>query len=223
MLPGESGQALVERLTADPALRGSARVAVFSAGLTPEVRDRLGALGVWRLLSKPVSLAELEGCVREAIGSAAGEARTCPTPAPAPAPPAAGRASHRPDGDPGGLPRPPAQPGAPAAARAERRAAAVHTHFGGDAELFDTYLASCRQQFPADCRTGDRALAAADWPALRRLAHSLKTVLLTLGEPAAGAQAATLEAACARSDTAAATELWPALRAQLQQLSSEPA
>lgn len=200
MLPGESGQALVERLTADPALRGRARVAVFSAGLTPEVRDRLAGLGVWRLLSKPVSLAELESCVREAMAGthdAAADPRAV--------------ASTRLSGAPC-----PLTPG-PASADA-RRAAAVSTHFGGDTELFEAYRSSCLQQFAADRLAGDTALAAADWAALRRLGHSLKTVLLTLGEPRASADAATLEAACARADASAAQQLWPALREQLATL-----
>jgi CheY-like chemotaxis protein len=244
MLPGEPGESLVRRLAEDAVLRGPARVAVFSAGLTPEVRGRLAGLGVWRLLSKPVSLAELEGCVREALATPAAAAAAIENPAPAEAATAV-RRGHADLGDPGvhgclahrGLqgdraahadPAAPAAAHMPLAADAEPAAAAevIATYFGGDGALYRAYRTSCRVQFAADARAGDAAAAAADWPALRRLAHALKTVLLTLGESAAGTQAATLEACCARAAAGdrssepaqAAARLWPALRGQLSRL-----
>lgn len=71
MMPGESGFDLLERLQREPALRGSARVAVLSAGLTATVRDQLADMDVWRLLSKPVSVGTLVNCVQDAIDGGA--------------------------------------------------------------------------------------------------------------------------------------------------------
>ena len=72
--------------------------------------------------------------------------------------------------------------------------AAVDRYFAGDRELYDAYRASCQRQFALDRRDGDAALATGDTAALRRLAHSLKTVLLTLGHEAESASARQLEA-----------------------------
>lgn len=76
MLPGRSGFDLIETLAAAPALRGAARLVVFSAGLDPQVRRRLERPEVWRLLSKPCSLAELEECVRSALAIDSGTQAT---------------------------------------------------------------------------------------------------------------------------------------------------
>lgn len=67
MMPGETGVDLLRSLQADAGLRGSARLAVFSAGLDPARRAELQALGVWRLLDKPVSTLALEACVCDAL------------------------------------------------------------------------------------------------------------------------------------------------------------
>lgn len=93
--------------------------------------------------------------------------------------------------------------------------AALAQHFGGDEALFLAYRASCLAQFANDQRAGDAALAQGDAGALRRLAHSLKSVLATLGHVDAGAIARQLEDHAARADWAAATPLWQALRAAL--------
>jgi CheY-like chemotaxis protein len=70
MMPGESGFELLASLVADPALRGPARLAVFSAGLNAQTRARLAGLDVWRELDKPVSVAALEACVAEVLALA---------------------------------------------------------------------------------------------------------------------------------------------------------
>lgn len=70
MMPGETGVDLLRSLQVDPSLRGDARLAVFSAGLDAARRAELQALGVWRLLDKPVSTLALEDCVCEALGLA---------------------------------------------------------------------------------------------------------------------------------------------------------
>ena len=60
MLPGESGLDLLQALQDQPALRHDAVLVVFSAGVNTEVRQKLDALHVWRVLSKPISVVALE-------------------------------------------------------------------------------------------------------------------------------------------------------------------
>lgn len=191
MLPDRSGFELIETLAAQPALRAGARVAVFSAGLTPATRARLERPEVWRLLSKPCSLAELEACVRDALAEAgACTAGTAPVATTAPEAPS--------------LP--------------EGQAAAIAEHFGGNAALYHAFRASCLHQFQADLAEGDKALAAGDAPALRRLAHSLKSVLLSLGHAEAAERARALEQAGEQADPTRLAALWPGLREALRAL-----
>ncbi|MFO1193288.1 MAG: response regulator [Rhodoferax sp.] len=84
MMPGESGFELLERLQREPRLRGDARVAVLSAGLTTVVREQLADLDIWRQLSKPVSVVTLVACVQDALDGAAAQA---PGPPRLPCPP----------------------------------------------------------------------------------------------------------------------------------------
>jgi CheY-like chemotaxis protein len=83
MMPGVSGLTLLQQLAADPALRRGARLVPFSAGLDAGTRQRLDALGVWRMLAKPVSMNELENCVLDAVrdDDGAASAAACVTPA----------------------------------------------------------------------------------------------------------------------------------------------
>ena len=155
MQPGESGIGLVQRLLQEPVQGHRIPVAVFSAGLTPPVREQLQAMKVWRMVSKPASVAEREACVTDALALVAEP----PANAPATSTTLADEA-------------------------ADDEAQAIASRFAGEEFLFKAYRASCLQQFPADIRQGDAACTAQDWPALRRLAHSLATVLLTLGHPA---------------------------------------
>lgn len=187
MMPGETGLDLLQHLADQPARRGQARLAVFSAGLNAAMQARLAGFDVWRQLSKPISVLELEDCVREALGVPGSEAN---------------------------------RPGASAAAGAagaldDAAEAAIHRHFAGDRALFLAYRASCIAQFEADIRAGDAALAKPDMPALRRLAHSLKSVLATLGEADGSATARQLEDAAGRADAATSTPLWQSLRDHL--------
>lgn len=108
---------------------------------------------------------------------------------------------------------------APAPPQAED-ADVVARHFGGDHALFTAYRASCLQQFTADRAHGDAAAAAGDVPALRRLAHSLKTVLLTLGHAEASRHAAALEALAAEGAAPGALAAWPPLRRALETLAA---
>lgn len=186
MMPGETGLDLLQHLADQPAQRGAARVAVFSAGLTAAMQARLDTFDVWRQLSKPISLTALEDCVRDAVSARAS----------APAETMAASSS----GD--------------ESLSADERLA-IDRHFGGEQALFVAFRASCRAQFAADLQAGDAAVAGGDAAALRRLAHSLKSVLATLGHAGPGATARTLEDAAAAADWSSATPLWQQLRTHL--------
>jgi len=101
--------------------------------------------------------------------------------------------------------------------------AAITEHFSGNAALYTAFRAASLAQFAADLAAGDLACGGQDGPALRRLAHNLKSVLGLLGQPAASALAGQLErllearaAEPGLPDAAAA--LWQRLREQLQNL-----
>ena len=188
MLPGESGIDLVQRLLQEPVQEHRIPVAVFSAGLTPPVREQLQAMKVWRMVSKPASVAELEACVTDALALA----------------------STPPDSAPAVVALPGQTP-------CDDEAQAIATHFAGDEFLFRAYRARCLQQFAADVRQGDAACSAQDWTTLRRLAHSLATVLLTLGHPAQSVRARQLENTSAQSAADESREHWRLLRAFLLQ------
>jgi CheY-like chemotaxis protein len=189
MLPGESGIDLVRKLLDGPALGRTVPVAVFSAGLTPVVREQLVAMNVWRMLSKPASVLDLETCVRDALHLTADL-------------PAIAQTGN--DSDP-----------ISATSAETDEAHAIATHFAGDAFLFKAYKDSCLHQFHADVKLGDAACAAQDWPAVRRLAHSLATVLLTLGHPNASVRAQQLETSASHLAAEQCVEHWLELRAFL--------
>lgn len=192
MLPGRHGTELLQILHDDPVLRGTAQLAAFSAGLQPPVRQRLAALGVRWLLSKPCAVKELQNCIQAARGADEPGA-TAPSPAPLAT--------------------------ADTADTAHQRADAIRLHFGGNEALFEAFLSHCRQQFPIDLATGRAALAQGDAAQLRHLAHSLKSVLRTLGYGAAAQLARELEDDAAAGRHAALGPGWLALDQALQQLS----
>jgi DNA-binding response OmpR family regulator len=183
MMPGRSGFDLLTLLNEQEALRGGARLVVFSAGLSPEVRQRLAPLDVWRLLSKPCSVLELEACVSAGLARTEPPAATSPPPAAAP--------ESEPVADP------------------------VALHFGGNIALYQAFRASCLRQFGTDIAAGELACKQGDAAALRRLAHSLKSVLLTLGHPAESALARRLETLAEHADWPAALSEWQALSSTL--------
>lgn len=191
MMPGESGIDLLQSLARDVTLRADARVVVFSAGITPQARRTLEGLDVWRFLPKPASMDALEGCVIDALGL------SWPADNADPVVPSEGAC------EPAGSPHDDA----------------IARHFAGDAALFHAFRASCLTQFADDLAEGERAVTAGDAPSLRRLAHSLKSVLRTLGHDAAADDAAQLEAAAAASDWPSAAAPWSALSATLLRLS----
>lgn len=95
---------------------------------------------------------------------------------------------------------------------------AIDEFFDGDAALFAKYKAMSQAQFEADAVVGNDALARGDFAALRRLAHTVKSVLNLLGDNVGRDQAVALEHACkpdTTPDAAACEPLWLALRARL--------
>lgn len=101
---------------------------------------------------------------------------------------------------------------------ADAQADAVADYFAGDQALYDQFRQGCLQQFRLDRRSGDAAVQAADWAALRRLAHSLKSVLLTLGHAPESALARQLEADAAEGRADAARAGWQRLGEALDRL-----
>ena len=178
MLTGESGRSLVERLHGEPSLGGGPRVAVLSAGLSPEVGADLLKLGVWRLLHKPVSVDQLSRCVLEAINAGA----------------------------------------PPRVVASAAPTDVIDTYFGGNQRVYLAYRDACELQFPLDVAQGDEALALQDAVAMRRLGHSLKSVLQALGHTQAAENARALDTASAHLDWRGVQQHWPRLRAALAAL-----
>ncbi len=112
------------------------------------------------------------------------------------------------------------EPSPPDAGGEAELAALIAEHFAGDAELFAAYRASCLAQFGADAAAAEAALRRRDAPTLRRLAHSLKTVLASLGEAAEAARAKALEQAGAAADWPVLEMDWPLLAAGLRRLAA---
>lgn len=97
----------------------------------------------------------------------------------------------------------------------EHEQEAVAVYFDGDAEFYRIFLASALQQFPVDLREGDAAVQAGDVQALRRAAHTLKGVLLTLGHADLSVFAKTVEQAAEQSPWDQAAAGWRELSARL--------
>lgn len=187
MLPVETGFDLLESLAADAALRAGAHLVVFSAGLHADTRARLTGLGVWRQLSKPVSLQALEDCVSDALSLPPGTGTVAPTVVPT------------------------ALTAANPAHLRDHEQHAIVAQFGGDAALYLAFRSQVQSQLPLDILEGERLLTQADWPALHRLSHSLKGLLSLLGDETGAALARHLEASAAAADGAACHQGWPAL------------
>lgn len=115
---------------------------------------------------------------------------------------------------------PPAPPAASATEGPARRSAAVAEHFGGDAALFEAFLAGCLTRFADDLQRGQAALATADLASLRHVSHGLKAVLGLIGEPSLASHARALEEACTAGQLPEAERLWPKLAEGLQSLRS---
>jgi len=204
LLPDGSALDLLQDLTPACAPWPVPRCVVLSGGLDEHTRAALNTLGVWRQLSKPCSMAQLQACVHEALATW-DAAPTKPTEA-AESP----TALRTPDIGP---PTPAAPASTTATALSAEQTEALHRNFGGMQSLYLAFHASCLQQFAHDLREGDIACEQEDTAALRRLAHNLKSVLMNLGHLELSAQARQLEDAAAQ-----APQLGPALRADWQRL-----
>lgn len=199
MLPDGSGLDLL----GDAALRertGAARWVIFSAGLSPATSARLSELRVERRLNKPVSLSALCACADEALLAWRDATQAHPPPAAPVSQPSEPDASPAPDGS--------------TAAQAH----AVEIYFEGDHALFAQMRQHAVAQFARDAAAGDAALAAGDLAALRRVAHSLKTILRMLGHPQASQQALALENLIAGGTHAPWPQLWASLRKRLTEI-----
>jgi HPt (histidine-containing phosphotransfer) domain-containing protein len=94
---------------------------------------------------------------------------------------------------------------------------AIDTFFGGNTALYQAFLARCKAQFPKDLAKGRDAVQRGDAQSLRHLAHSLKSVLMTLGYPQSAALARTLEDLAHRVSEAPAGQAFAAGDAQALQ------
>lgn len=102
---------------------------------------------------------------------------------------------------------------------ATQRQRAIDDHFGGQAALFDEFLASCLAQLPADIEAGDQACATQDAGALRRVAHNLKSVLQLIGSTEGHSMARHLEHAAAEGQAfSALTPEWGEVRTHVMSL-----
>lgn len=110
----------------------------------------------------------------------------------------------------------PAEQAATPAAELEAEDSAVERHFGGQRSLFEEFKAGALRQFADDLAQGDALVQGTDVQAMRRLAHSLKTVMRLLGRSDAAARAASLENAAQQPGAT-----MPALLAGWQRLRDE--
>ena len=103
----------------------------------------------------------------------------------------------------------------------EDRAKAMQLYFEGSTDIFEPYREACLAQFPLDVAQGQAAIVAVDLPQLRRVAHSLKSVLQTLGYFELSEVARQCEAISHAGDLQAACQSWATLTAQLQWIIDE--
>lgn len=98
--------------------------------------------------------------------------------------------------------------------------AAIAANFDGDTQLYQAFAASCAAQFVHDIPAGQASCDAGDLPALRRLAHNLKSALTMLGHDELFAVARKLEGEAAAGDLPSAKVSWHELRTELARLRS---
>ena len=212
MLPDGHGADLLDTLRADPPRPGLAQCIVFSAGVSAAMRQRLEALGVGRILDKPVAMGALIDAVEQAL---AGPRTPLTLPVPVSVPATVNEALDPPAAPLSAAPGPAVVASGPPE-RSEAEAAAIAAHFAGQAGLFAAFKASSLAQLAEDAAAGDAAFRDGDLGAVHRLAHSLKSVLQLLGRDAASERARALERAA--SEHAPLVELlpmWRRLRADL--------
>ena len=89
---------------------------------------------------------------------------------------------------------------------------AIARFFDGDQALYLAFRSTCLTQFQADLQEGEQLNAAGDLEALRRLVHSLKSVLQTLGHADLSVMARDAEHAAKALDAPLASAGWERLR-----------
>jgi HPt (histidine-containing phosphotransfer) domain-containing protein len=94
--------------------------------------------------------------------------------------------------------------------------------FDGDVSLYRAFRAICAEQFPLDALAGDAACRDEDLPALRRLAHNLKSAFSVLGHADLHELAASVEEYAAQGKWPSAHMTWRRLRRSLLQLPTLP-
>ncbi|WP_404302940.1 response regulator [Alicycliphilus denitrificans] len=160
---------------------------VISGAVDDGVRRQLLARGVAQVLPKPVAVDSLVAAVRLALaGTQALEA------------PASGAAP------------------APAPATPEPTIDALGEFFAGQQALYDAWRATSLPQLPRDLAEGDAAARAGDAPALRRVAHNLKTALTMFGQGHAAQLARATEEHAAQGAQEAMQLHWQRLRQQVR-------
>jgi HPt (histidine-containing phosphotransfer) domain-containing protein len=92
---------------------------------------------------------------------------------------------------------------------------AIEEFFDGDRSFYTVFLNSCIDQFAQDLAEADAACAQDDAATLRRVAHSLKSVLRTLGFAADSVLAKELEQAAQHSPWDQAQAQWFVLRQRM--------
>lgn len=85
---------------------------------------------------------------------------------------------------------------------------AIAKYFDGDRALFMAFRLSCVEQFEVDLAEGDATIEDKDAPCLRRVAHSLKGVLRTIGYDALSESAKTVEDAAHHNQWETAEREW---------------
>lgn len=106
-------------------------------------------------------------------------------------------------------------PAPPPAAMPGPVAAHVQAYFDGDIELYESYRSAVLQQLPSDIESGDTACAGGNLKNLRIVAHSLKSVLATMGYADLAELAKVVENASHAGHQDAAASGWQDLRARM--------
>ena len=194
-MPEMDGLEATRRIRGGEAGPANARIPIIAmtAHAMKGDRERCLAAGMDDYVSKPISPVELSAAI----------VRWSPTDAPQePASPAPATAS---------APPPVAAPAVAPAAEPIRETAvdrdALLARLGGDEALLDEVVRIFLDDVPHQLEGMDKALAAGDAPALRRLAHTLKGSGGTAGALKLQAASAELEKAAATGDLLAAAPL----------------
>lgn len=92
----------------------------------------------------------------------------------------------------------------------------VAEFFCGNQDMYEAYRSACLAQFPKDLNEGDQAVRASDAPALRRVAHNLKSALSMLGWEHAAQLARSTENHAAQGMIEPMRASWQRLRQQVR-------